>query len=162
MKKLQVIKPSIFLIINILSIANVSAETLENCMKREALAASPSIEKVIFTDAGCNTEKTDLDGERHSCSETLCWSTPPNHIVVDSSAVSASSHGSEYSFSSPSYEPTRDAATKVCYTVKARSPQGLGHEKGWQKINATAKIKKIPDSGDWVNYARSCLKAGAS
>ena len=156
------IKFSAFLVISMLSITNVSAETLENCMARKALEATPSTTEDIFTDAGCDTQKTDLDGTRHSCRQTLCWSSPPNHLIVDSSAVSSSSHGSEHSFSGPNYEPTRDAATKACYDVVARSPQGFGHEKGWQKINAKATIKKIPQTSDYGVFARACIQEGAT
>ena len=161
MKTIRVIKTTVFLVISILFITNVSAETLESCMQRKSLDASPSINKDIFSNAGCNTAKTSWDGKRKSCRKTLCWFTPPNHVIIESSATSHSASGSEHSFTGPSYEPTRDAATKVCYSVVARSPQGLAKGKGWQKINATAKIKLIPNSSAWVTYARTCLAEGA-
>ena len=147
-----------------ISVSSSYAETLEQCMLRKATEASPATEKQIIDGDGCRSGGTSVTGERESCDSTLCWDSPPYYIIVDARFDYNSKIGSENWAKGPNYLPSKDAATKVCFEVHARSQGGVSHvnERGSTTINAFATIKKIPIPEEVITFARPCLQEGAN
>ncbi len=144
--------------------SHVFAESLEECMKRKAIAAAPSEEKQIFNNRGCSTGKTTISGESRTCDKHLCWLAPPNYVITDVRLSYNSKIGSENWAKGPSYEPNIEAATKVCFDVHAKSPGGVSNygKIGSTTIDVWATIKRRPAPEEYIVFARECLEEGAN
>jgi hypothetical protein len=73
------------------------AETMEQCMSRKVDALRDKKTELVISDRGCTTGGTefvvkfDYQGfKTHECSENVCWTSPPDRLILDANATDAS------------------------------------------------------------------------
>ena len=137
-------------------------------MSRKVDALRDKKTELVISDRGCTTGGTefvvkfDYQGfKTHECSENICWTSPPDRLILDANATDASAAGSRHSFSGPNYVPTREQPTQVCFPVYARSPDRDIGARGWQKLNVTVTHEKRFTTTEMTGLAVACAREGA-
>lgn len=140
----------------------LAADILEQYMQCVDSARSELMkptQRNAYKNRGCKTDFTNWKNERSSCNENICWDAPPNNRITDSKVWSHSANGSEHTFDETKYLPTRDAATKICNYVHARSTKLQdGNERGWQKISADVTLERQITSAETEKIESDCKK----
>jgi hypothetical protein len=138
-------------------------------MQRKLSGALDQKTETVIVDQGCTTRGTefivrfDYTGFKvHVCSKRVCWTAPPDRLVIDGAVTSHSATGSRHSYSGPHYVPTREQPTQICADTSARGPDRDIGSRGWQKvtISATHQQRITPDM--MTRFAVSCAREGAS
>lgn len=147
---------------------NAVAETMEQCMKRKVSELLDRKTDTVFKDYGCTTRGTefvvqlDYQGFKvYDCSEPVCWTAPSRRRVLDAKATSNSAAGSDHGYTGPTYVPTPERASAVCFHVHARGPDKDIGARGWQKLNVTVTHEREFTIEEMTGFAVGCSREGA-
>lgn len=129
----------------------------KRCVAEKRADLEKPQKKKAYRDRGCRTSSTNrLTGARDSCRANICWDAPPHHLIVEANIWSHSAAGSEHSFGSTDYLPSREFSTKFCTPVHARSPSGRTSGRGWQKLSADVTLKRQITPAETAKIESEC------
>lgn len=141
---------------------HASADTLIAKYKRCVDEARSNLEKPrreeAYRDRGCTSDQTNWKGERQSCDDNVCWNAPPHNLIVEGHVSDHSANGSEHSYGSTQYLPSREFATQICNSVHATSPSGASSGRGWQKLSADVTIRRQITEAERESIEAECEK----
>ena len=133
----------------------------KRCVEEKRVKQKMPYKKEAYNDRGCVTGQADWwTGERDDCSQNVCWTAPPNHIILDAEIQSQSAAGSEHGFGETEYKPYRKdggGATEICNTTWAWS-HGRGGGRGWQKIGAVVTLQRVLTEADQKKIEVDCTQ----
>ena len=111
-----------------------------------------------YRDRGCTTGNTDWQGRRKTCDENVCWDSAPHQLIVEAKVWDHSAAGSEHSYGSTQYLPSREFATRFCNSVHARSASGISAGRGWQKLSANVIVRRQITEAERASIEAKCEK----
>ena len=127
-----------------------------HCVETKRAAFRKTYWKDAYSDKGCYADQVGWDNKRHWCHEDVCWDAPPNHIIVDAEVWSHSASGSPADYGEIRYLPTREAATRICNTVRARSERPRYSGRAWQKLSAKVSLQSQLTEEDLRKISADC------